>query len=259
MVSITAAPDTATGRVRLTIAFTNTSVTVCKIERQDPVAPWVPIRWGSNYACVGGKPNPPADDFEAPFDVEVTYRVTQVTPAGSETATVTTMLPSGGITWLKDPGFPSRNVALHEVKELPEMTYVARSGVFAVIDRARPVVVAAKRQAWTGVLGFTTATDGERLRIHDLLSRGQVLLLNTPYEYGIDNAYVYAGDVTEARIGLVTEPSRAWSLPLTVVDRPESLSLTPLSIRWIDIKNTYATWGDLAATGKTWNQLVEGS
>lgn len=258
MATITAIPDVTASRVRLDIQM-NAAVTVVKIERQDPAAAWVPIRWGSNYTCVAGVPSPPADDYEAPLDVEVTYRVTQVTPTGSETATVKTILPSGGTTWLKDPGVPSRNVALREVKELPELTYVARSGVFAVIDRPRPVVVAAKRQAWTGTLAFTTSTEGERVRVYDLLSRGQVLLLTTPYDYGIGNAYIYAGDAVETRIGVVTEPSRAWSLPITEVDRPESLSLTPLTIRWVDIKNAYPTWAALAATGKTWNQLVEGS
>jgi hypothetical protein len=258
MVTITATPDTTTASIYLDIDFT-AAVTVAKIERQDPVSPWVPIRAGLNYQFVAGSPKVPVYDYEAPFDVEVSYRVTQVTPAGAETASVTTMLPSADQTWLKDPSFPSRNVLLREVTELPELTYVARSGVFAIIDRPKPVVVAAKRQAWTGTLAFTTGTDGERTRIYDLLQRGQVLLLATPYNYGLGNVYVYAGDATESRVGVVTNPTRKWSLPLTVVDRPESLSLTPLSIRWVDVKLAYPTWGDLAATGKTWNQLVEGS
>lgn len=267
-VTVTTTPDTTQARIELGITFTNTAITACKIERKDPGASWVIIKSGTAYPCVAGKAT--VSDFEAPLDVDVTYRVSQVTPAGSETLTTPAVRlnswppggptgPNAGYTWLKDPAYPSRSVRLDEVTSLPQLTYPARSGVFGIIDRPKPVGVSARRQSWLGELKFTTATLAQRDRVNDLLSRGQVLLLSTPDGFGIGNQYVIVGDVVEDRIegAVVTEPSRAWTLPVTCVERPESLTLAPLGMRWVDVKTKYVTWDALTATGKTWNQLLE--
>ena len=267
-VTVTPTPDSTLARILVDFSFTNTLVTACKIERRDPGAPWVIIKSGAAFPCVAGQPKVPAYDYEAPFDVDVTYRITQVTPAGSETVTsgavkLDSWPPDGrvgsGYTWLKDPAFPSLSMRLDEVTSLPALTYAARSGVFAVIDRPKPIGISARRQAWTGELKFTTATLNQRNRVNDLLARGQILLLATPDGYGIGNQYLLVGDVVEERIAgaVVTEPSRSWTLPLTCVDRPESLTLAPQVMRWVDVKLKYPTWDALAATGKTWAQLVE--
>lgn len=255
MATIVATPEPEAARVKLDITFTNTAVTAVKVERRDPGAPWLIIRSGTSVAATAGAVT--VWDAEAPFDTVVTYRVSQVTPTGSETGEVSTLVGSVGVTWLKDPAFPSRSLPLNEVTALPEVTFASRSGVFAVIDRPRPIVVAARRESWTGTLRFTTTTSAERTRVHDLLARGQVLLLATPAAYGIGNQYVHVGDAVEERVGLVTEQSRRWSLPLTNVDRPESLAVAPRGLRWVDVKFKYPTWGDLLATGMTWDQLLE--
>lgn len=251
---ITQVPELA--KVSLAITFTNTAVTTCKVERRDPGMSWVPILGGSTVTCVAGKAT--IEDAEIPLDVEVTYRVTQVPPpSGSETGTATTTLASGGATWLKDPAYPTRNMMLREVTSLPELKFTSRAGVFSILDRPRPVVVAAKRSSWSGELTFHTSTDDERLRLYELLSRGQVLLLTTPANYGVGSVYLHVGDVEEERLGVVTEPTRRWTLPVTQVDRPASLSLPQQKMRWADVKSKYATWQALADTGMTWAQLLE--
>lgn len=264
-VTVTPTPDPDYGRMLIDITFTNTAVTAVKVERRDPAMPWTAIRGGSAMAAVAGK-IVAAQDSEAPLDTAVTYRATQVTPAGAETAeSVSVTLPSNGVTWLRDPAFPSRSRPLFEVTDLPELTFATRAGVFNIIDRARPVVVAAKRQSWAGTLAFTTTTHAERDGIRDLLSRGQVLLLSVPSGYGVGNQYVHVGDAVETRVGLVTEQTRRWSLPVTNVDRPDTIAIAKLGMRWVDVKYKYPTWDDLLNARipdgpdrpMTWDELLE--
>lgn len=258
MATIVITQDTVLSYNLLTIAFTNTAITACKIERQDPGQPWVRIRAGNSYPCTAGKCV--VKDYEAPFDVTGSlYKVTQVTPTGTETVTVTAPpLASNGYTWLKDPAFPSQSVRLDEVTSLTQLVFAARAGVFSIIDRPRPVTVSAKRQGWVSELRFTTSTLSQRDRLYDLFGPGQVLLLAAPGGYGVGNEYVFAGDLTEERVSpVVTEPTRAWAVPLTAVDRPEALALAPQGVRWIDVRTKYVTWDALRDTGLTWDQLLK--
>lgn len=262
MATVDVYTDTPTAAMLVDIAFDNTSVTACKVERKGGGQGWVTLAGGAAFALKTGAGM--FVDFEAPFDrTDLTYRVSQVTPTGSETGTSSWVtLDSDGHTWLKDPAYPPRNIRLDEVTSLVEQTYAARAGVFTIIDRPHPVVVAARRAGWSGELVFHTATDDQRTSVNDLLSRGQVLLLSTPERpwepYGLGNIYVHVGDVTCSRVtSLVTEQTRRWTLPLTAVDRPAALATMPPGFRWVDVKNTWATWQALADTGMTWNQLLE--
>lgn len=257
-VTITATPDSVAAKVTVVIDMGLGTVTAIKVERKSYGKPWETLRAGAVYAAVAGKAT--FVDYEVPFDLPVYYRATQVTPAGSLTGTSATVtMASVGYTWLKDPAYPTRNMRLDEVTSLVEQSYTSRAGVFAVIDRARPVVVAARRASWAGELALTTATDAQRVQMEDLLSRGQILLLTTPANYGLGAIYVHVGDVTQTRpSGIVTDPTRSWKLPLTSVDRPSAaLSVMPVGMRWADVKVKYATWQALTDSDLTWNQLLE--
>lgn len=256
-VAITTTLDPALARIRLSINMGLNTITKILVDRKTSGESWVTLRAGASYASPGGIAA--IDDYEAPFDTPVIYRATQVTPVGATTGlSAWATLPSQQETWLKDPAYPTRNMRLDEVTSLEEMQFVSRAGVFAVIDRPRPVVVAARRAEWTGVLSLTTATDDQRIKMDDLLKRGQVLLLSTPKNYGIGNMYVHVGDVQQTRVTpLVTEPTRQWQLPLTAVDRPEAISTMLPGITWADVKAKYPTWQALTDTDMTWNQLLE--
>lgn len=224
------------------------------IERQDPGGPWDYIRAGAIVEVdpVTGKAT--YEDHEAPMDTSIIYRATKTAPTTPPEQIISKpiTLSSYSKVWLKDPAYGSYDTELEEVTGLPELTFPSRAGVFPIIDREDPIVVAARRQGYSGELHFTTRTNTERTNMEQLLRRGQVLLLSVPPEYGMSNAYVHVGDVVQARVGLAMEPTRAWTLPITKVDRPTSLGYVPLGMHWTDVYYKYTTWQDLMDTGQDW-------
>jgi hypothetical protein len=236
---------------RLTSAVTSVS-----IGRQDPTGFSQLIRYGEAIPISGGYLV--VTDYEAPFDVPLTYTVTQAVPAGSDAGTSTVVvLPSNGLTWLKDPTAPGRNLIIPVITSLTGMTRAAQSGVFTILDRANPVIVSTVRAAMSATLTCHTLTEGQEQQLIALLATGDVLLLSGPASQ-LGAKYVAVGDVATELVGLVTEPARLWTLPIQVVDRPVGVtSPNNVSRSWRAVRSTYATWGDLAATGKTWQQLLD--
>jgi hypothetical protein len=254
--SIIVTPVAAQGKntVNITMAATVTKVTVT---RQDPIGAASLIRYGDQVPTPGG--HVIMDDFEAPLDVQVTYTVTQAVPTGSETYTsAKVVLPSLGLAWLKDPGFPSMNFRVNVLTSIETISRPSRAGIFPILDRVHPVVVTTKRQGDSGVVVLHTLSDAERTSLTDLLARGTALLLQVPNAYAFGSQYIYVGDVDEDRVGLAMEPARKWSLPFVAVDRPEGLYTQPTGGKtWGDVKAVNATWADLKANGKTWQRLLE--
>jgi len=259
MATLVATPVVSAAKVDLDVTFTNTAVLTCRIERLDPSGEWIVIRAGEGQIdLTNGAAH--VEDYEVPLDAAVSYRVTQLTPAGAESATSAVVtVASGGWSWLKDPMVATRNLRLTEVTNIETLTFTSRAGAFAVLDRARPVVVASRRADFTGELRCTTATEAERLAMEDLISRGQILLLSTPQvpSYGFGHRYVHVGDVTQSRVGIGPEPTRAWVLPITAVDRPAVLATTPLGIKWSDVATGYLDWVAVVADNASWTELVE--
>lgn len=250
----------------ITLTFSGwTGVKTLTVERAAEGARFVPARSGLDFDLdidTGGTPlgTGALDDYEVPMDVAVTYRITQIDPATTEDPLTLGpyLLSSGGFSWLKDPALPFRNVRLDEVTTIEVETFASRAGIFDIIDRSRPIVVAARRQDRTTQLDLTTASEAQRLTMVSLLSTGQVLLLSTPGAYGWGNEYVHVGDVTESRIGVATEATRRWTLPITVVDRPVSLSYPPAVMTWSDVVADWATWSDVISDNASWSTLIHG-
>ena len=119
-------------------------------------------------------------------------------------------------------------------------------------------MVTAKRQGPIGELVMHTLADMERYAVRDLLARGTVLQLSTPPAYGFGSAYIHVGDVDEARVGLAMAPERRWTLAVHR-GRPAGRSALAADARntWQAVKDTYVNWAELAASGKTWQQLLE--
>lgn len=253
MASITLAPDVAKAMVGLTLSFP-ASVGAVKVERIDAAGSRTTIRAGESFALNGGSGQ--IQDYEVPLDTAVTYEATQPSPGTEKATSVAVTIVSYGYTWLRDPGTPSRNLRLDEVTSLETVTREAQAGVFDIIDRKHPIVVAARRHGWEGDLVCVTATSAQRKAMVDLLSRGQILLLSTPAGYDLGNVYVHVGSVSEKRIGVVTEPTREWTLPLVMVDRPSQLATAVTYMRWIDVETSWPTWNDLYNTGLTWDELL---
>jgi len=238
-------------------AVTGTPViTSVTIGRQDPSGFQQLLRYGEAVPVVAGVVD--IDDFEAPLDVPVTYVIAQAVPAGSTVGTSAPVtVPSFGQTWLKDPAYPTRNMVVPVVTSVTGFTRAARAGVFPILGRANPVAVTSVRGGPEGVITLHTLTDDERRRMEDLLSTGSILLAQGPAsEFG--SHYLFIGDVGEERIGLVMEPSRVWTLPFVEVDRPAGLVHASTTDRsWRAVRTTYATWGDVIATGKTNQDILD--
>jgi len=257
MATVTTQPFTNPPHVDVNVDFADNTVTVAQVIRIQEGGSTITVRSGGQLTLTAGSGT--ITDWEVPLDVLVRYEVYQVTPAGQEAGVSATFeVPSSGWTWLSDPAYSSRYLRLNEVQGMDEQNYSARAGVFEILDRAKPIVVASKRSSFTGDFVLTTATLNERALLLDLLSRGQVLLIRTPDNYGLGTIYVHVGDANEKRISpLVTEPTRIWTLPLTDVDRPGGLATVTEGMRWIDVTNRWPDWQSLIATGLTWEQLLK--
>lgn len=259
MGTIIATASQSNAMVRLEMQF-NPAVTGVAVGRQDPEGYVELIRSGATVPLSGGFAV--IYDYEAPLDSLVSYRATQVTPSSSTPETAASgsvRVYSEGYTWLKDPGLPSRNIRLDEVEGIKDVVRPARAGVFHIIDRTHPVVVSARREGRQGDFTFTTATDAQSQELILLLSRGTVLLLQTPAGYGIGSIYIHVGDVTENRPGtLGAEPTRRWTLPVIMVDRPAGLATMPPGNTWADVDAAYISWQALYDTRMKWFQVAEG-
>lgn len=234
------------------------TVTAVQVRRYDPNGFETVIRAGESMPLTNGFGV--YYDYEAPLDVVVHYEISQVAPAGAETAKSNDVtVVSNGISWLKDPGVPTRNLPVFIVTSIPELTRPARAGVFQVVNRTAPVVVSSMRQAEQGEITFHTTTDVERSKVEALIRSGQVLLFQSPGTYGWGSRYIHVGDVVEARVGVAMEPMRRWVMPFIVVDRPAGLASAPVGASWNDGKVKYPTWDALKASKRTWESiLVEG-
>lgn len=256
--TLTATVLSDTAGVKLDIAFPAT-VTKVSVGRYDPSGFVQLIRNGSQVTLAGGLAT--IYDYEAPLDVNVRYIATQMVPPGPPTEVAESavkVIPSQGLSWLKDPALPSKNMPLRIITSIAQLSRPSRAGVFNILDRTYPVVVTNKRQAPIGEMVCHTLSDQERTGMTDLLARGSILLLQTPGAYGWGSQYVYVSDAVESRVGLAMEQARRWTLPFVVVDRPEGLTEGAANPKtWQAVKDIYATWDALAATGKTWDQLLE--
>lgn len=234
-------------------AATTTAVTV---GRNDPSGFSQLIRYGQSVVLTSGLLV--IDDFEAPFDVPISYVVAQAVPVGADTGTSSVItLASNGQTWLKDPTSPGRNMVVPVVTAMTGLTRAAQAGTFTILGRANPLVVSTIRASMSASLACYTLTAAQEQQMAGILASGAVLLLaGPPSETG--SAYIAVGDVGEELVGLVSEPSRLWVLPFQVVDRPSGLTSPNVRDRsWRAVRSKYATSGDLAATGKTWRELLE--
>lgn len=260
--TVTAVVHTDVASATVTVTM-DAPVTSIRLERADENGDRTIVRSCNSVLLTAGAFS--IDDFEVPLDQDFVYVATQTVPTSGTPATVTSatyVVASNGATWLKDPAMASasRNLRIDEVESLASVSREAAAGVFSIIDRRYPIVVASARHGWAGDFTFHTASLSQRGTLVELLTRGQVLLLSTPDGYGIGNVYVHVGDVTEDRVtGVGKEQSRKWTLPMTMVERPPILSTEPLPMRWVDVIYNWATWGDLKndPAVATWGDLLK--
>jgi len=247
---LTAAADPDSARIALRLQWP--AVASATVSRVDPDGTVSPVRGGEPAAVVGGSWS--GFDYEAPFDVPVTYRA--VTGLVTQTSTAVT-LPSFERAWLKHPGLPVLNMPVH-VARLPVLQRAANSATLAVLGRLNPVVVSQRRAGYTGAVDVWTDSDDAKAGLWGLLNDGTPLLFAPPGGTGVTNMWLHVGDVAETRVtDVAAEHVRLWQLPFTVVDRPVDVVVTTV-YDWAAVVDEFTSWSDLVSQVGSWSELVAG-
>lgn len=213
-------------------------------------------------------------DTEAPLQTAISYQLQGACSSALLLSSNTVIIESGADGWLKDPLRPYRDIKLdnctvHNVQCLstdaniffqylaPE-TYPSASGVFPIVDNARPNVIGQTRKDQQSTLGIVSRKLSDVTRIRQLLSPGTQLLLQLPSRYGwgietwgSDYAQVY--DDTAQRLGVdMGVPYRAWALPFTAANAPADVNTGGTGGDTIGVPGTL--YRDSTATGRTYAQ-----
>lgn len=214
-------------------------------------------------------------DVEAPFNTPVTYRVSSEQSTNTATSDPVTVVGTG---WgcLSDPYGSRTDVPLTTfTATTPDCAddsgvafvafgdedYGSTSGVFDIIDAARPRTVSQTRHDLDSTLQLVSKTLDDRQDLLTLLSTGRDLLLrltSTAYGWATDTyaaGWVTVGDVAVARgqTARMALSWREWKLPIRRVDAPGELVASPLGSN--GIVGGGNTWADLVNAGMTWQQV----
>ena len=202
------------------------------------------------------------EDHEAPLNTVIYYYVELYTAAGvlastRNSSTLSIDLADINMAWLKDPGYPTRNLQV-TVQRAPDWQRPIEQAAFVVRGRRNKIVLSGARQGLEGDLAIFTRTDQERTALHQLLSSGNVLLWQAVPGMGVADMYVNVGAVTEARLGgLAQEPWRVWTLPLTEADMPTETGVNGASDRtWQDVLSEFSTWQAVLDAYATWEDVL---
>ncbi|MFE2048017.1 hypothetical protein ACFXAS_05880 [Streptomyces sp. NPDC059459] len=202
------------------------------------------------------------EDHEAPFGVEVSYRIEIYASPAAVAATRSSdpvALALGDIqtAWIKDPGNPQRNCQVL-VQRAPDWQRPIEQAKFVVRGRRNTVVLSGRRQGLEGDLAIWTRTDAEREALHLLLDSGNPLLWQAMPGMGVSDMYVSVAAVTEGRVGrLAQEQWRAWTLPLTEQDMPVTTGVNGAAGRtWQDVVAEFGTCADLLDVYATSEDLL---
>jgi hypothetical protein len=201
------------------------------------------------------------EDHEAPLEVPVSYYVELRSSAGAilstrSTSTVILDLDDVNTAWLKDPGYPTRNM-LVLVQRAPDWQRPIEQSAYVVRGRRNKIVLSGVRQGLEGDLTVWTRSDADREALHELLDSGDVLLWQAAPGMGVSDMYVTVGQVTEARAGGTADDEwRAWTLPLTEADMPVTTGVNgPAGRTWQDILAENSAWADLLTKYSTWQNV----
>lgn len=214
-------------------------------------------------------------DTVAPLDETILYTATSPAVTGTLLSASITVTGTGQ-GWLKDPAQPVNDILLNTCPfpacpldvdnddesvsflRLGQAQFASASGVFPIIDAARPRTVAMTRKARTETLAILSHTLAAEARVEDILASGRNLFLQLQRKYGWawrrwGGDYIAVADVTEERppSANMTRPHRAWGLPFTLGRAP----FVPTGLSGGNgVGVNGATYGDATATGRTYAQ-----
>lgn len=201
------------------------------------------------------------EDYEAPLGTPFSYLIELVDPAdlsvdSRTSSSVTIPHDNINLAWLKDPGYPQRNLTVL-VQRAPDWTRPIEQATYIVRGRRDKVMLSGLRQGLEGDLLIWTQSDEERTQLHWLLDSGNVLLWQAAPGMGVADMYVNVGQITEGRTGgTAMDLWRAWTLPLVEADMPGTTGINGSAGRtWQDILAEFATWQEVWDTFATWEDV----
>jgi hypothetical protein len=201
------------------------------------------------------------EDYEAPLVVPVSYLIEMIDPSDMSvesrtTDDVTIAHADDQLAWLKDPGYPSRNL-LVMVQRPPDWQRPIEQSMNHVKGRRNAVVLSDVRGGLEGDLLIYTQSDDERRNLHVLLDPGHTLLWQAAPGMGVDDMYVSVAGISEARNGGdATDVWRLWSLPLTQQDMPTTVGVSGSAGRtWQDVLGDFTTWQAVLDAYATWEDV----
>ncbi|MEU5976394.1 hypothetical protein [Streptomyces sp. NPDC047315] len=256
-----AVPDDATASIRVTFREINTAGTI-SIWRVTPDGTRTPVRGADGLIL--GVPSASdvvvIEDYEAPLGVPVYYyaETRTGTALSSTRATATVTLAPGDLNlcWLKDPGYPQRNLQVM-VKVPPAWKRPIQQAVYRVHGRQNPVVHSDVRGGLEGDLVVYTRSDAEATALTWVLSSGNILLWQVVPGVHETDTYVSVAETSLPRgAPLAGEAWREWTLALTQVDMPTTVGVAGSAGRtWQDVLTENATWQDVLDRFATWEAV----
>jgi hypothetical protein len=248
--------DLVLSRVRIDLAVVRAAAGVDGtgvVQRSTDQIQWSTVRGGGAAPVTAAAV--PLDDYEFAPDVTNYYRVLD---SGTYLGDVLPTL--GGLTWLKSIRYPFLSMPV-TLADATDITRPASSGTFAVIGRSLPVAVTSVRQSAQLSVMVRTETPTDRIGLTALLATGDVVMLQTPaltpdgFSYPVPSGYYLVADSVESREGMPWD-RRTFTLPVTEVDAPDP-SITPVTITWQGIVDSFPSWTALAAGVATWAATVQ--
>lgn len=217
-------------------------------------------------------------DNTMPLDVPVFYRTTADT--GNVLSFGPFTLAGNGAVYLRDPlrpwadlqfDFCEVNQGLHSeycTTPEPELVWVGHGDKTRAADVSMPDIhmsetpadIYGRRKRLDGTLQFFSRTVVGYDQVEETFTAGGPLLLQMPAQYMWRDAYVQPEDLVEVYGSRDQRRQfRLWSAPFRIVTRPSGPRQGTGCANWCAVKDTFATFADLTATGDTWLEVAQGT
>ena len=198
-------------------------------------------------------------DYEAALDVPLNYyaSASNAEGTGPTSAVHSITIPSNGEDWLCDLTRPANSRPV-VVESLDLLQHEAPHGVHRVLARRDPVVVSDVAWTWTSELRFVTLTDEDHEGAHSALGNGVPILLKSPPERGVGNAYLSVPQWSEGRISRIAmNPERRFVCSVVQVQRPDPGLYVPTPpMSYAELKAKFATYATLKAQRATYDDAM---
>lgn len=264
------------GIVYLTADFTaapGTQLTATVGRRVGLTGPYVVIATVDLLSQVGSYV-----DTLAPFDVDLYYQWTG-SPGGTQINQGPFHETSTGGVSLRDPLRPWANLDLSfcttMTQAMAEMcgpiapdliwvglgdkTYRADANLADIYGARVPADIYGVRKRLDGSMRILSKTLAAKDAVETFFAAGGPVAIHLPAIYGFPDAVVQPGDVTEGYLSIdQRRPIRLWEAPFTIVDQPIGPVQGTDCANWCAVRDTFATFAALTATGYTWGQVASG-